>query len=153
MDRPLLYCRNETVNVILTHFGDQAAEMGIRYTVKLDIPEHVFVEKADLAVLFGNLLENAVEACSRMEGERFITVSGVASRPDAAQNSLTLVVENSCAAQPQVGEGGSFRSSKHGGEGIGISSVRSIVERYGGVCSFAAKDGVFTASLILYQRT
>ena len=153
LDRPLLYCRNETVNAILAHFGDQAAEMGIRYTVKLDVPENVFVEKADLAVLFGNLLENAVEACARTEGERFISVSGIASRPEAAQSSLTLVVENSCGAQPRVGEGGAFRSSKHDGDGIGITSVRSIAERYGGVSSFAVKDGVFTASLILYHPT
>ena len=153
LDRPLLYCRNETVNAVLAHFGDQAAEQGIRYTVKLDIPEDVFVEKPDLAVLFGNLLENAVEACSHAEGERFITVSGVASRADAAQGSLTLIVENSCEGEPRAGENGAFRSSKHGGNGIGIASVRSIAARYGGVSSFAAKDGVFTASLILYHKT
>ena len=151
LDRPLLYCRNETVNAILAHFGDQAAELGVRYTVKLDIPEDVFVEKADLAVLFGNLLENAVEACSHMEGERFIAVSGIASRSEPAQSSLTLIVENSCGEAPHAGEGGAFHSSKHGGDGIGITSVRSIAERYGGVSSFAAKDGVFTASLILYH--
>ena len=153
LDRPLLYCRNETVNAILAHFGDRAEELGVRYTVKLDIPEDVFVEKADLAVLFGNLLENAVEACSHAEGERFITVSGVASRSEAARSSLTLIVENSCDAQPRPGEGGAFRSNKHGGDGIGIASVRSIAERCGGVSSFAAKDGVFTASLILYHGT
>ena len=153
LDRPLLYCENETVNAILTHFGGQAAETDVRYTVKLDIPEDIFVEKADLAVLFGNLLENAVEACSHAQGERFITVSGVASRPEAVQSSLTLIVENSCGAQIRVGEGGALRSSKHGGDGIGITSVRSIAERYGGASSFAAKDGVFTASVILYHRT
>ncbi len=152
LDRPLLYCRNEMVNAILAHFGDQAEAQGVPYTVKLDVPEDVFVEKPDLAVLFGNLLENAVESCARMEGERFIAVSGVTSCSDDGRSTLTLKVENSCALEPSPGEGGAFRSTKHAGDGIGISSVRSIVERYGGVCSFAAKDGVFTVSLILCQR-
>ena len=152
LDRPLLYCRNEMVNAILAHFGDQAAALGIRYTVKLDVSEDVFVEKPDLAVLFGNLMENAVEACSHVEGDRFITVSGVASRPETGQNSLTLIVENSYRAEPQIGEDGVFRSCKHSGDGIGIASVRSIAERYGGTSSFVANNGVFTASLILYPH-
>ncbi len=45
-----------------------------------------------------------------------------------------------------------FLSSKHSGDGVGITSVRSIAERYGGVSSFSAKDGVFTASVILYPK-
>ncbi len=63
LEQPLLYCQNEMVNAILSHFGDQARERGIRYTVKLDVPEALFIDKPDLAVLFGALLENAVAAC------------------------------------------------------------------------------------------
>ncbi len=152
LDRPLLYCRNETVNALLTHFGDQAAELGIRYTVKIDVPENVFIDQPDLAVLFGNLLENAVEACSHLEGERYITVSGVASGRGNMQDSLTLIVENSCIDAPPIPENGAFRSTKHSGDGIGVASVRSIAERYNGTSSFAEKDGVFTASVILFPR-
>ena len=152
LDRPLLYCRNEMVNAILAHFGDRALEKGIRYSVKLDVPEDVFMEKPDLAVLFGNLLENAVEACSHTEADRFISVSGGVSRAEGTHESLTLVVENSCSAAPLIRENGVFQSTKHSGDGVGISSVRSIAERYGGASSFAEKDGVFTASVILYSR-
>ena len=86
LDRPLIYCQNEMVNAILAHFGDQAAEQNIRYTVKLDLPEDVFVEKPDLAVLFGNLLENAVEAGSHVETDRFVNVTGGVSRTPGASD-------------------------------------------------------------------
>ena len=152
LDRPLLYCENDMVNAILAHFGDQAAERGIRYTVKLDLPEDVFVEKPDLAVLFGNLLENALEAAFHGGAEGFVSVSGVASRRASGYDSMTLIVENSCGETPQQNRSGVFLSTKHSGEGIGIESVRSIVERYGGVSSFTPGEGVFTASIILYPH-
>ena len=152
LDRPLLYCPNEMVNAILSHFAAQASENGIRYTVKLDIPEDIFVEKPDIAVLFGNLLENAVAAASQSAGERSITVSGGVSREAFMNESLTLVVENTYAVEPVVHENGVFKSTKHSGDGIGISSVRSIAERYGGTSLFTARDGVFTASVVLYPK-
>ena len=152
LDRPLLYCANEMVNAIVAHFGDKALENGIRYNVKLDVPEDVFPEKSDLAVLFGNLLENAVEACLHVEKDRYISVSGGVAHDKGSPESLTLVIKNSCSAAPLVGENGSFLSTKHNGDGIGIVSVRSIAERYSGAASFTNQDGVFTASVVLYRR-
>ncbi len=152
LDRPLLYCRNEMVNAILSHFGDKAQEKGIRYRVKLDIPEDVFLEKPDLALLFGNLLENAVEACSHVEKDRFISVAGSFSASEGTHESLTLVIENRCGAAPLVHDNGVFQSTKHSGDGVGIETVRSIAERYGGASSFTEKDGVFTVSVVLFRR-
>ena len=152
LDRPLLYCQNEMVNAILAHFGDQATERGIHYTVKIDVPEEVFVEKPDLAVLFGNLLENAVAACSDLGKDAFIKVSGGVSQAERRQTSLTLLVENSYAVAPVIRENGAFQSTKHSGDGVGIASVRSIAERYAGTSAFTAKDGVFTASVLLYPK-
>ena len=63
-----------------------------------------------------------------------------------------MIVENSYGAEPQMLENGRFRSTKHRGEGIGIESVRGIVDRYDGACSFVYKDGVFTASALLNKR-
>ena len=152
LERPLLYCENEIVNAILAHFWDQAAEKGVSYTVRLDLPEEIFVEKTDLAVLFGNLLENAVEAAAQGEGTGSVSVSGSVTRRNGVCDSFALTVENSCAETPSQNKKGVFLSTKHEGEGIGVESVRSITERYGGVSSFAAKDGTFTASLLLYPQ-
>ncbi len=149
LERPLAYCENETVNSVLLYFADRAAGAGIRFTVRTEVPEDVFVEKPDLAVLFGNLLENAAEACAHVEGEAFVSVSG-GVRDKAAHAPFTLVVRNSCALAPEPGGSGTFRSTKHEGDGIGIASVRSIAERYGGTGSFSADSGVFTASVILF---
>ena len=62
-------------------------------------------------------------------------------------------MENSCAEAPQIRENGIFKSTKHAGDGIGITSVRQIAERYHGVSAFGEKDGVFTASVLLYPAS
>ena len=59
LEHPLTYCENETANAVISYFGEKARENGVGYSVRTNIPEELFVSKLDLAVLFGNLLENA----------------------------------------------------------------------------------------------
>lgn len=153
LEHPLVYCQNETVNAIVAYFADQAEKQGARYTVKLDLPETLFVTKPDLTVLFGNLLENAVEACSHMNAGVFIRITGNLAKPTAANTTLALIIENSYCIEPQRLDDGTFRSLKHKGSGIGIASVRNIVKRYNGACAFQYQDDVFTASVLLNQHS
>ncbi len=148
-DRPFLYCENEAVNAILSFFGEKAAQQGVGYTVKLELPETVFVSKPDLTVLFGNLLENALEACAKVEKDAFIRVSGGVKATPAGAKTIALIVENSSTEEPRVSANGAFRSTKHKGDGVGVASVRNIAERYDGASSFLFRNGVFTASVLL----
>ena len=75
-DQPLTYCQNDTVNAVLVYYSDIALSCGIDMTVKLNLPQNCFIDKTDLAVMFGNILENAVEACKPVDNDRFITVTG-----------------------------------------------------------------------------
>ena len=50
-------------NIVLSHYAQEAERLGIAYSVVANIPASCPVEGHDLSVLFGNLLENAVDAC------------------------------------------------------------------------------------------
>ena len=63
-----------------------------------------------------------------------------------------LSVKNNYATEPVRNEDDVFSSTKHEGNGIGVSSVQSIARKYDGVSSFMPKDGVFSVSLILYEK-
>jgi sensor histidine kinase regulating citrate/malate metabolism len=82
----------------------------------------------DLCVIMGNLLENAVEACRYVE-EKFIKVRAVVDG-----DFLTVVVENSFDGIWRY-EGGVYMSRKEAPEtrGVGLSSVRAVCEKYGGL--------------------
>ncbi|MCR4839884.1 MAG: GHKL domain-containing protein [Eubacterium sp.] len=150
LNQPLICCENETVNVILALYSETAHNNDISLSIKANIPKDVFVDKKELSVLFGNILENAADACKEVEGERFIDLNATYTTTKSGTPSITLIVKNSYSTEPSVSENGIFHSTKHAGDGIGTGSVRSITEKYGGACTFTHEGGVFTVSAILY---
>ncbi|MBR1506642.1 MAG: sensor histidine kinase [Eubacterium sp.] len=153
LDQPLINCENETVNVILALYSETTYNNNISFSIKANIPKETFVDKKDLSVLFGNILENASDACKDVEGERFINLNASYNTPADGHKSLTLIVKNNYATEPSVSSKGIFRSTKHSGDGIGISSVRNITEKYNGASTFTHQDGIFTVSVILYDNS
>ena len=153
LDQPLINCENETVNVILALYSETTYNNNISFSIKANIPKVTFVDKKDLSVLFGNILENASDACKEVEGERFINLNASYNTPADGHKSLTLIVKNNYATEPSVSSKGIFRSTKHSGDGIGISSVRNITEKYNGASTFTHQDGIFTVSVILYDNS
>ena len=146
LEETLTYCSNTTVNGVLSYYSREASINNIEYKVNLGIPEDVNITKTDLSILFGNLLENAMEACQRQRsGERKIYVRGQTS-----QNTLALAIDNTYETEPQRDKKGQFRSMKHAGLGIGTESVKDIVRRYDGVIEFETKGDLFCVSVLLY---
>ncbi|MDO5132765.1 MAG: ATP-binding protein [Eubacteriales bacterium] len=146
LDGALTYCSNTTVNGILMYFANEAKEQGIDYKVNIGIPENIPISKTDLSIIFGNLIENAVEACQKQNaGERKIQVRGQTSK-----NTFTLTIDNTYETAPVRDKRGRFRSMKHSGMGIGTESVKSIVERYKGVIEFETRGDLFCVSVMLY---
>ena len=144
----LTFCSNRTVNGILTYFAEIANAKEIEFNVRIGIPEDVPVAKTDLSVLFGNLLENAIEACQKQSsGPRKIIV-----RSQMSQNTLALTVDNTYETIPEKDRLGRFRSMKHSGEGVGTESVKNIVSRYDGVVQFETRGDLFCVSAMLYLQ-
>ena len=64
-DSLVRFCENTAANAVLLYFTQQAKENHVDYIVKVNITNDVFVSDVDISVLFGNLVENAVEACRK----------------------------------------------------------------------------------------
>ncbi|MBR6020141.1 MAG: sensor histidine kinase [Lachnospiraceae bacterium] len=147
LEEPIAYCENTTANAVLTYFSQMAASDSIACDIQFSMPDEVNVDASDIAVLLGNLMENAVQACrSQATGERRIEVRG-----GMREGGLfALIVDNTADREPEVGKDGRFISTKHDGEGIGTDSVRNIAERYGGVAEYSFEAGMFRASVMMY---
>jgi len=146
LESPVTYCENLTANAVLSFYAGEAEKNNIRYHVAVSLPAHLSLSSSDLAVLLGNLIENACEACSRQStGERRIEISGEVT----GESALVLTVDNTFDKPVNRTEGGRFLSSKHTGEGIGIYSVQNIVKRFGGISRFYEDGDVFRVSIYL----
>lgn len=99
----------------------------------------------DLTVLFGNLLENACEGCMTVpEDIRQIRLRGEMLN----HGSYVFTIDNTFSGTVQIVKG-QYLSSKHQGNGIGIQSVRNIVDNYNGLAKFETTDNMFCVSIVL----
>ena len=115
-------------------------------TFKSDIKiekERICMERYDLCVALGNLLDNSVEACKKVSNpdDRIISVSIV-----TGDNSMVIHIENS--AERMIGS--DFNTDKKDKllHGYGISNVKAISEKYGGVFTIERKESSCEAVLI-----
>jgi hypothetical protein len=138
------YCNNYTVNLILYSYVSEAKTQGIQVETQINLPDENTVTDMDLCVIFGNGLENAIHACKRvpLEKDRFIRI-----QCKNKNGKLFIQIANSYEGDVEFEEG--MPISKVEDHGLGTKSIASVSEKYEGVYSFAAKDGVFTASIII----
>ena len=142
-DTGIIFCENYAVNAILWHYADMAKNEGISFDARMELPENTGVSDTDLCIVFGNCIENAIEACRKVSDGRFIKVNS-----KLVGKMVAITVDNSFNGELSAA-GDAFLSLKHEGEGIGTSSVKAIAEKYGGAAQFDASGGVFQVSVML----
>lgn len=124
-----------------------ARSLNIDVSIQAVYPENNHIGDNDLCAIAGNLLDNAIEACSRMSAEnqnRFITFSLLAKG-----KNLTLSISNSYEGVLKR-DGERYISTKEErAHGIGIQYVDSIVAKYQGHILREHADGVFETHVIL----
>lgn len=144
-DTRISFCENTAVNAVVLYFAEQAKDGDIDFDARLSVPETVSVPAVELSVLFGNLLENAVDACNveTCDDKRILL------RATADSASLCVTVDNTFTGNIKRSADGAVLSTKHSGEGLGLASVGVIAERYGGVFKTEQREGMFCASVLL----
>lgn len=141
----LNYCADATINAVLTVKVHMMQQNQIRFCKRVDIAEALPLEKADLCAVFANALDNAMEACMEFpEEEREIVLESRAKK-----GLLVLEVKNPCRTELKKGELPKTSKTDAKNHGLGLRSVREIVERYGGGMEIKTEGGVFELFLYL----
>lgn len=133
-DKELPVCQNFAVDVLLRNYLSQAKQAGAEVDVKIGLPRQVAIPDSQLCIVFGNIFENAVHACQQQTtGKKFVRVRCITE-----QEQLILTVDNSTDQPPPVTPG------------IGLSSVKAVVEKYRGTLTYQVTDGVFQTSVMMF---
>lgn len=146
VDLTVNYCDNRAVNAVVSGFVTQAKESGVECDIILEVPDHTsHMSDTELCEVFGNLLENAVEACGRMkEGRKFITM-----RSRLHFENLIITMDNSFNGELRM-TGKDFMSSKRNSVGIGVKSIQSVAKKNNGKAEFSYGNDVFHSSILLH---
>ncbi len=140
-DRVVWLCGNHTVNAVVGHYQAMAVEQGIGFTAHISVPDKLDVRNEDMAVLLGNLLENAIEAAG--SGGRQIRFEMALSG-----GMLAIAVDNGFDGLVHM-DGGRYVSTKGQHRGAGLQSIRAIAETYGGFAEFSHEKDMFHSAVML----
>ena len=139
----IIYSANPVVNAILKVKSVKAKEKEIPMQVTTLLPQRVYVDIGDMGVLYGNLLDNAIEAAMAVEQEkRYVHVES-----KFQEGRLLLSIKNSKPSGTSSCQQTSKKDKiKHG---RGIRSVRKVAEKYGGELMLKDQGEHFEAVLLL----
>lgn len=138
---------NPALDVILTEKGLVCSGEKITLAVIADGRALECLEPQEIYSLFGNALDNAIEAVRGIEEPERRLISLNVRRSGAM---CVINVENSCDAAPTFRDGVPVTTKADAGShGFGTRSMRGIVERHGGVLTFGCEDGIFHVDALL----
>ena len=132
---------NPTLDVVLTEKGLACERLGIRLACIAEGEVLGFMSPTDIYALFGNAIENAIEATERIEDtEQRLVVVNLCQRMEA----VSLSVENYYEGELSWADGlPTTTKGDRESHGYGMRSIASVVERYGGTLVVRGADGVF----------
>lgn len=139
---------NRMLNALLSAKSREAQQKGIAVSIAMDFSPITYIPDSILCTIFGNLLDNAIEACMRVgsASNRFVQI-----RSYKTADQLLIVLRNSFQGKlRRSGEDLLSTKDSSGYHGFGFRNIRRAAERYKGRCWFETEENsVFVVNLML----
>ena len=144
---PKRFCENETVNLLCSSYSSKAKRLGVQMKIYARLPKDLPLSDTELCSVISNGLENALRAASQPElPDKWVSFSC-----NVNQNKLFIQIQNPYTGQVVIRDG--LPVSAREGHGYGCYSIQTITQRNGGLCSFDAKNGLFSLRLFFLLPT
>lgn len=136
---------NNALDAILSAKQSLAESKGIAFRTHLRIQERLPIAPEDLAIIFGNALDNAIEACDRL--------------PEGAEKRITLVLQQDatmllCRITNTAPEKKNvlLATSKadKANHGFGVQNIREALDKYEATVTFSQEGTLFHFSFMLF---
>lgn len=138
---------NQLLDVLLTEKSLYCEQNSITFSCMVDGKRLSFMDSGDLYCLFGNIIDNALEALKEVpERQRRVIDLVVKSKGD-----MVLIQEENYYSGTLAFRDGLPVTTKTDTEnhGFGTRSIRMIARKYGGELTASAHGGVYRLSILL----
>ena len=138
---------NEVLDTILTEKSLYCKERGIVVSCVADGELLSFLHTMDLYSLFGNALDNAIEAVEKIKEEERRQIDVIIYRQ---QHFLVINIVNPVAEQTLFENGLPVTTKMDKNfHGFGVRSMKYIVKKYDGFINATEEDGCFSLKMLI----
>ncbi len=133
------------LNVVLNQKYRLAKRKDISFLIYANDLSDLWLEEQDAVSLLSNLLDNAIEACGKLESGRKIWVKLVREK-----RQFVLSIRNT-VSEPVDIQDDAIPTSKEdkGRHGIGLKNVRMILDKYQGMGMMRCEEGCFSYTAVI----
>ncbi len=132
------FCENETINNVLRVYRAKAKAANIRFSTDAAAKKETPVSSHDLVAILANVVENALHGAIESSADEPMISVNIYYKA----KKMVIVCENSCHLSLEFVPDMPLELW-----GVGIHSIVSTTEKYGGTCRFTAQNGVFRATV------
>jgi len=142
------FCENSVVNAVLNAKYNLMTDAKIDGFFHISIDKLLFIDDVSLCTLFANTLDNAIEACQKIEAPDRRKLELKCRYTENGYFSLELINSKINEIVVQKNQYISDKEDKSA-HGIGISSIRDIVEKYEGTLDISYDDTSFKVVIVI----
>ena len=140
---PEQYTDQPILNILLLDKKRQAERAQIDFQVDIGAIELSFMESIDVTTIFGNLLDNAIEAASKVNGQRYVSI-----KISSFNDFIVASIENTMLDR-NIHSNSRPETVKDGNHGYGLLNVENVLEKYSGNIQYESSCGKFSAKIML----
>lgn len=144
-----IYCDSQVLNLVLNLKGYEANQKAIRFWTNIETTLCKNINENHLGIIFFNLLDNAIEACERIKmKEKWIHVA-----IKKKKHMSIIKIENSIEKQILMKDGRYLTEKDNKAiHGLGLQSVKTLVEKYNGEIHCSHTDEVFSVVITFFEN-
>ncbi len=137
---------NKTLDVILTEKSLLCKSKNISLRCVVDGESLNFISEPDLYSLFGNLIDNAMEAVEKLDDDKKI----IGLIVKKVNMFLSINVHNFYGGEIKFENGFPVTTKDNGSfyHGYGMKSINSICQKYGGEMAITTENNVFNVGIV-----
>ena len=137
---------DEVFDIIIMNIWPLLIKNNIQFTYMVDGEALSVLQSTDISSLFGNLIDNAIECVLKEAEEKRVISLNVHKE----RQFLFIHIHNACTVSPEF-ENGLPVTTKNDTRyhGIGVRSIRYLIEKYNGAVKMSWEDGVYSVDIII----
>ncbi|MFA6829296.1 MAG: GHKL domain-containing protein [Bacilli bacterium] len=144
-----IHSGNEALDEILSQKSLVCKNLKIKYSFIVDGTKLSFMKSLDIYSLFGNAIDNAIDALKKVEEDKRIITINIREKND----KIIVHIENYTSVETTFIDGIPQTTKKHKeNHGYGTKSISLITKKYHGNLAFKLDNNIFTLNIIFPKQ-